>query len=159
MFVSPTSDRLPTYQGTHETHTYPPPHSPPLDYFHRELCHTVPLSRLVGDEPEKSRSILEPSKASSVWGSSTDGMPSAAPRATVRYVLRAEDIATGREWLVFPRYSDFRWVGARTRIFSCFFFIIVCRHFSMIWCCVLFFFRLDGWIRGLIFLHLGFGFV
>ncbi len=26
---------------------------------------------------------------------------------TVRYILRAEDIGTGREWLVFPRFRDF----------------------------------------------------
>lgn len=26
---------------------------------------------------------------------------------TLRYVLRVEDVGTGREWLVFPRYKDF----------------------------------------------------
>lgn len=36
----------------------------------------------------------------------------ATTRVAVRYVLRAEDVGTGREWLVFPRYSDFRFVKA-----------------------------------------------
>lgn len=34
----------------------------------------------------------------------------ATTRVAVRYVLRAEDVGTGREWLAFPRYSDFRFV-------------------------------------------------
>lgn len=56
-----------------------------------------------------------------MWGPSSaeeaaasDTPATAAPEAsiapgtlvTVRYVLRAEDIGTGREWLVFPQYSD-----------------------------------------------------
>lgn len=31
----------------------------------------------------------------------------ASTLVTVRYILRVEDIGTGREWLVFPQYSDF----------------------------------------------------
>lgn len=68
-----------------------------------------------------NRSTIETIEASSVWGlpSAEEAAPgtsaTAAPEAstapsalvTVRYVLRAEDIGTGREWLVFPQYSDF----------------------------------------------------
>lgn len=66
------------------------------------------------------RSTIETVEVSSVWGppSAEDAAPgtsATAPKAstgpgtlvTVRYVLRAEDIGTGREWLVFPQYSDF----------------------------------------------------
>lgn len=38
--------------------------------------------------------------------------PAPGSRVTVIYVFRAEDVATGREWLVFPRYSDFRYAAA-----------------------------------------------
>ena len=57
-------------------------------------------------------------KVSSVWGPPATGevadsaaapaAPTPVSRVTVQYVLRAEDVATGREWLVFPGYSDFR---------------------------------------------------
>lgn len=79
------------------------------------------------------RSTTEPSKVFSVWGSPADGTSTGSPRTldavqeagegtgamaaltgsrvTVRYVLRAEDVGTGREWLVFPRYSDCRCVS------------------------------------------------
>ena len=54
-------------------------------------------------------------EASSSSAQATSAMAAAAPESstapgtlvTVRYVLRAEDIGTGREWLVFPQYSDF----------------------------------------------------
>lgn len=68
-----------------------------------------------------NRSTIEIVKVSSVWGpptveEETSGVTTTAtPEAanlpstlvTVRYVLRVEDIGTGREWLVFPQYSDF----------------------------------------------------
>lgn len=87
--------------------------------------------------PPKNRSTYEPAKASlpSVWepttieeaaaavsvaaataaaaaagSTGTAAQTPAASRVTVRYVLRAEDVGTGREWVVFPRYSDFRCV-------------------------------------------------
>lgn len=68
------------------------------------------------------RSTIETVEVASVWGppsslaeEGVSGASAAAPEAstapgtlvTVRYVLRAEDIGTGREWLVFPQYSDF----------------------------------------------------
>lgn len=54
-----------------------------------------------------------PSAHEGASGTSATAVPespgSTAPGTlvTVRYVLRAEDIGTGREWLVFPQYSDF----------------------------------------------------
>lgn len=58
------------------------------------------------------RTTLEPTRVSSVWGPPGESEISAAmerpSRITLRYVLRVEDVATGREWLVFPRYCDFR---------------------------------------------------
>ncbi|CAM9743661.1 unnamed protein product, partial [Laminaria digitata] len=66
---------------------------------------------------KRDRFTVEPTKVSSVWGPPATGeaadsaaapaAPTPVNRVTVLYVLRAEDVATGREWLVFPRYSDF----------------------------------------------------
>lgn len=64
---------------------------------------------------------MEPTEVSSIWGppvadeAGPDSTASSTPEAgapassllTVRYILRAEDIGTGREWLVFPRFGDF----------------------------------------------------
>lgn len=65
----------------------------------------------------RCRSTLEPAKLSSVWGpqarehvGASEMATPATTRVAVRYVLRAEDVGTGREWLVFRRYSDFRFV-------------------------------------------------
>ena len=81
---------------------------PPRPVFH---LISPPLNNL-------HRSTVEPTIVSSVWSPPAGGEderperlagPAEAPsRVTVRYVLRAEDVATGREWLVFPRYLDFR---------------------------------------------------
>lgn len=68
-----------------------------------------------------TRSTIETVEVSSVWGPPSAGEDQSGTSATtvpeasttpstlvtVRYVLRAEDIGTGREWLVFPQYSDF----------------------------------------------------
>lgn len=71
-----------------------------------------------------SRSTIETVEVASVWGpptaeeatlgstatAVTPGAAAATPASTlvtVRYILRVEDIGTGREWLVFPQYSDF----------------------------------------------------
>lgn len=68
-----------------------------------------------------NRSTVETVEVSSVWdpptveeaasGATTTATPEATTSAstlvTVRYILRVEDVATGREWLVFPQYSDF----------------------------------------------------
>lgn len=69
--------------------------------------------------PWPYRSTFEPAKVTTVWGPpSTEEAVAAmqaaqSARVTVRYVFRAEDVGTGREWLVFPRYSDFRCARVR----------------------------------------------
>ncbi|CAM9504849.1 unnamed protein product [Scytosiphon promiscuus] len=64
------------------------------------------------------KSTTNASEDWSVWGpptvaeaaACTTAKPEAATpasaRVTVRYILRAEDVGTGRQWLVFPQYND-----------------------------------------------------
>ncbi|CBN76111.1 conserved unknown protein [Ectocarpus siliculosus] len=66
-----------------------------------------------------TRTIVETVEVPSVWGPTSSEVASsdakAAPpeaatpastRATVRFVVRVEDVGTGRQWLVFPHYGD-----------------------------------------------------
>eukprot|EP00752_Nemacystus_decipiens_P014145 g12578.t2 len=69
-----------------------------------------------------AKSTIETVEVPSVWDppsssleEAVSGASAARPEGstapgtlvTVRYVLRAEDIGTGREWLVFPQFTDF----------------------------------------------------
>lgn len=67
----------------------------------------------------RARTIVETVEVPSVWGPTSSEVASsdakAAPpeaatpastRATVRFVVRVEDVGTGRQWLVFPHYGD-----------------------------------------------------
>ncbi|CAN0313422.1 unnamed protein product, partial [Ectocarpus fasciculatus] len=66
-----------------------------------------------------ARTIVETVEVSSVWGPTSSEVASsdakaaspeaatpASTRATVHFVVRVEDVGTGRQWLVFPHYGD-----------------------------------------------------
>lgn len=53
--------------------------------------------------------MWDPPTVEEAAASATAAPEAATPantRVTVRYILRVEDVGTGRQWLVFPRYKD-----------------------------------------------------